>query len=103
MSNESKYTPGPWVISNLTQKGYRRISGDKWSYFAKVVTLLEGSETESIEGLANVRLIAVAPEILEALERSTVELKEVLREYDSYSVKCQIDQNEAIIKKAKGE
>lgn len=95
MSNESKHTPGPWVgigrsvyaESNMEQPFVMVYQRDK-----------SGEQCD-----ANVRLIAAAPEMLEALERSTAELKDALREYDSYSVKCQIDQNEAIIKKAKGE
>lgn len=69
MSNQSKRTPGPWELTGPTKKGYRHLSANKWSSFAKVVTVFEGHEIESTEGLANAHLIAAAPEMLDFIEK----------------------------------
>lgn len=61
------HTQGPWAVSNY-YAGKASISGKDWGGFATVVTKLDGDESESVEGLANARLIAAAPRMYAALE-----------------------------------
>ena len=61
------HTQGPWAVSNY-YAGKASISGKDWGGFATVVTKLDGDESESVEGLANARLIAAAPDLLATLE-----------------------------------
>lgn len=64
----SGYTPGPWEIDEYCLRGncYAAISCDEWVEFASVVVRMkDGSETP--EGVANARLIAAAPELVDAL------------------------------------
>lgn len=71
MSNTT-HTPGPWQleIRPRTDKPwtcFSHVSSDKWGELAVVVTAMEDEEELSTEGVANARLIAAAPELLEAL------------------------------------
>lgn len=98
MSNESKHTPGPWTLLSPNKKGYRYLRTDRWSKFARVVTILEGSESEDPEGLANALLITAAPDMLKALELA----------YDHLIVEDMLPSEVgskilSVIKKAKGE
>jgi hypothetical protein len=69
MTNEHKFTPGPWKFDNVA--GCRPIKGGKrgthkqaqYRTFASTYGLYDDKEDE-----ANARLIAAAPELLEALE-----------------------------------
>jgi hypothetical protein len=63
------HTPGPWTTeqpSGLTnpEPNWLPIYAPKWWHLAKVVVELDGERSE--EGEANARLIAAAPELLEA-------------------------------------
>ncbi len=74
MDNESKHTPGPWVVRVGRYEG-ARIERDR-----EPVALVPADETVedprsgqihetvSDRGLANARLIAAAPDLLEALK-----------------------------------
>lgn len=66
----AEYTKGPWELDELSLRGdsYTAISGEDWIELATVVTRMKSSDEYSPEGLANARLIAAAPELLEALE-----------------------------------
>jgi hypothetical protein len=55
----SKRTPGPWVITHSPLNGYRVSDKTGWG----VAVVLKDTNDE-----ANARLIAAAPEMLEALE-----------------------------------
>ena len=62
---ESKHTPGPWNIGwglvwNAARGITSRVSGEAWKWKNK-----DGFESES---KANARLIAAAPDLLEALQ-----------------------------------
>lgn len=65
----SGYTPGPWEVDEDSLRGssYVAIHGDGWVEFASVVTRMKDGK-ESPEGRANARLIAAAPDLLEALD-----------------------------------
>lgn len=82
----TKHTPGPWrALSEECDKPYIRIRGTKLGGRYKVANVLtpvyDGvHQREAEETRANARLIAAAPEMLEALEgvlrvadRATVE------------------------------
>ena len=64
---KTKHTPGPWKIGN-TSKAWNetfRIIGQGSRQVAQVST--DGARNDSDVNLANARLIAAAPELLEAL------------------------------------
>lgn len=69
---EVKYTEGPWVIGD-TRGGYADINAPSarypWTGLARVVVEMEGVSKLEPYGMgeANARLIAAAPELLEAL------------------------------------
>ena len=60
----SKHTPGPWKVQGTPRRGWDIFSLAKGCYVAFDEPLREGAI--SLEGDA--RLIAAAPELLEALE-----------------------------------
>lgn len=66
----TKHTKGPWVIDEDFGRNRRGISAPfasrPWFKLAKVVVRVDGEP--SAEGKANLRLIAAAPELLDALE-----------------------------------
>lgn len=64
----SKHTPGPWLIGKRSPGGYSLINADGWQSLARVVTVMEGDNRPFAEGVANARLIAAAPDLLEALK-----------------------------------
>ena len=71
MTNKSKHTPGPWYWSNQ----YKTISREPtWSLIGEGgygILSCDGEENSphGINNESNASLIAVAPELLEALER----------------------------------
>lgn len=73
---QAKHTPGPWIIEDITDDGQSVISAasKNWIDFARVWVVTD--ESTDKEGEANARLIAAAPELLEALKdvMSAVEL-----------------------------
>ena len=62
------HTPGPWTVARTTTHGME-ISGSEWRRFARVYVRFEGDDEDSQVGLANAKLIAAAPELLEALKQ----------------------------------
>lgn len=72
------HTPGPWKIGALhkaDEEMHRtNISGPNWSSFATVVTRLSDKQYADGTGLANLHLMAAAPDLLEALEAVDSEL-----------------------------
>jgi len=93
-----KHTQGPWAVSNY-YAGKASISGKDWGGFATVVTRLDGDENDSVEGLANARLIAAAPDLLAALE----DMLNLTLDEDDIAVSSRIAKARAAIAKAKGE
>lgn len=63
-----KHTPGPWILSDTTKAGNRKVSGYGWDYFANVTVRMDGTAANCEEGEANARLIAAAPDLLAALK-----------------------------------
>ena len=55
-----------WVLGRI-DKSYQYINGEGWEDFARVVVKMKGASYTSSIGEANVKLIAAAPELLEAL------------------------------------
>lgn len=102
----SKHTPGPWTVGMAGQYGTHNVNiiyaGADNSvatvYGLPMHTKLENIEPRWTEGLANARLIAAAPELLEALQ-------EIANDPDSFEVltQWQRDQVRAAIAKATGE
>ncbi len=72
MSQESKYTPGPWSIgaSEKSIPGYTPINAPGHYGLAQVATQMDGGNThlDEIKLSANARLIAAAPALLTALK-----------------------------------
>lgn len=96
----SGHTPGPWRIDGLTKRGvYARITGGDWYYFAKVV--VKFADEPSPVGAANARLIAAAPDLLEALEKILVSDREGYPNCNLFS--DDLARAKAAVAKAKGE
>ena len=55
-----------WVLGRI-DKSYQYINGEGWEDFARVVVKMRGAISSSSMGEANAKLIAAAPELLEAL------------------------------------
>jgi len=69
MNKQTKHSPAPWGQEATMSSDYtfiRRISDDEGRVIANV-RYAQGAEQE--ENLANARLIAAAPELLEALRK----------------------------------
>jgi hypothetical protein len=66
MSQE--HTPGPWTIERYEDEPdtYVYFQAPGWGNFAQAVVRMEDDAEDSPTGLANARLIAAAPELLEA-------------------------------------
>jgi len=89
------YTPGPWEAAPLTisygsqsiQEDYAINAPDRWYGLAKVPVTVDGEPSE--EGLANARLIAAAPDLLEgAILQSECGYPEPSHAYDEECVEC---------------
>lgn len=64
---QTQHTPGPWRIEDKRSRGRTLISGDGWVRLCDVYTVMEGCREPYPEGMANARLIAAAPDLLDAL------------------------------------
>jgi hypothetical protein len=96
----SSHTSGPWKVDGFTKRGtYARISGNDWAYFAKVIVRF--CDEPSPIGQANARLIAAAPDLLEALEKILVSDREGYPNCNLFS--DDLARAKAAIAKAKGE
>lgn len=91
--SENKHTPGPWRVG---QKAQIRTAGD---YFDQEIVSFTGQQfpAETVE--ANARLIAAAPEMLDALDACNARLH-----MEGYTVSDPVtDMVIAAIAKARGE
>lgn len=89
---ERKFTPGPWMLSGrtvyaLNDQGFNRFSAQ-----------VQDAHTSAVELEANARLIAAAPELLEALEALTANYADV-----EPGGSKNVDKARAAIAKATGE
>lgn len=67
----SKHTPGPWTIDErrIRDGYYAAITAPKWHALADVVVRMSDEEEDQPEGVANAKLIAAAPDLLDVLQR----------------------------------
>jgi hypothetical protein len=92
------HTPGPWVVqrdSGLRQR--IQTGGDKGTLcYMTARPFAHGANFTHAQITANARLIAAAPELLEALE-------ECLREHGGFTIKGEVEKRaRAAIAKARG-
>ena len=104
--NEAKHTPGPW---HLEEMGYNSSSyyirgssesGDRLTIGKGAVAHIPRSTVNPME--ANARLIAAAPELLDALRGLLALEEENLRGYDDIDVCAEVQFARAAIAKATG-
>jgi len=92
----SKHTPGPWKVEH---RGYKYIvSKSRDGYITRDVCRMDGSTMAAFAQEANARLIAAAPELLEAL-KDALQLLEV---YGGDFEEATRNQARAAIAKAEG-
>ena len=76
-------TPGSWEITGrkITKHGgaYDFISGFKWDDFARVVVRFDYDYADNPAGVANARLIALAPDLAAALLKAEEALDDAIR------------------------
>ena len=76
-------TPGSWEITGrkITKHGgtYYFISGFKWGKFARVVVRFDYDYADNPAGVANARLIALAPDLAAALLKAEEALDDAIR------------------------
>ena len=77
-------TPAPWKITDrkITKHGgaYDLISGLTWDDFARVAVRFDDDEADDAGGLANARLIAMAPDLAAALLKAEEALEDISRQ-----------------------
>jgi hypothetical protein len=65
------WSMGPWKVDTQRSKkgtwAYINAPNGHWYWFAKVCVRLDGDDVESATGLANLRLMAASPEMIDAL------------------------------------
>ena len=95
----SEHTPGPWVVDPANPNLVAR-DGDVYEYICEVAPSAFSDSTHSYDQeCANARLIAAAPELLEALRK--VSMNAVHVNYGECSLSyCVIREVDAAIKKA---
>ena len=72
METKSKHTPGPWRVDPESEEAYDIMAGER-RIVAQVLTQRDDATVATV----NARLIAAAPELLEALEAAEKELQEL--------------------------
>lgn len=101
-----KHTPGPWTVqfereaTNHTEDHRHDILDSQAKYLGRFT---RSGMTDYEESKANARLIAAAPELLEALEHTHTWLCEHFGDIGDGSMECLCQEVEAAIAKAKGE
>ena len=74
--SEGKYTPGPWTVNE-----YREVLDAQGRTICRVY--LDGDRKPVATAKANARLMAAAPELLEALEATTAWIVELAASGDA--------------------
>jgi len=92
--SEFKGTKGKWTISK-SRNGHALISGDDWEDFCKIYRITDGGDFDKSGEmqLANAKLIACAPEMLEMLE-------DILEGIKGNNFEISANEIEQLIKKA---
>lgn len=93
----TQHTPGPWHRTN----GYAFIHNALGGEVAKITSSID-SDAQMEEHEANARLIAAAPELLDALKRMTEAAKDILGEPSTSEGYFDITEAEKLIAKAEG-
>ena len=76
----SQHTPGPWFVTrDMEDDDFAAIctgarDGPEWHGLARVVVRMSEDVLDLPEGVANARLIAAAPELLDALRNARIAL-----------------------------
>ena len=93
-----KHTPGPWTFAPLSTASRFRATQQEERFGIYADTAPEGHRMPAeAQGEANARLIAAAPDLLEALEA-------LVFDFDSHSTADEsISRARAALKKARGE
>lgn len=65
------FTPGPWEVVDTTVYAEKKTENGMYNIFYATVTTFEKCDTPKEELEANARLIACAPDLLEALQAIT--------------------------------
>ena len=103
---KTKHTPGPWMVHtydvNLGPYNKALDVGTSGRAVAKVIGEFENPKVGD-QARANARLIAAAPELLEALEAVTRRLEHVLHKNGISALPTDIKNARAAIAKARGE
>jgi hypothetical protein len=112
MTIRTSHTPGPWTASLADAGGFSHINAPTWGALAKVPVMLEQEPpkplarlVKSEEGEANARVIAAAPELLEALQHFFTWHAENFEDFDDETNKqllCLANEAETAIAKAEG-
>ena len=95
---ETKHTPGPWrFIEQGDANMYGMVTaGNRW-----IISFRQNGELMSETELANAKLMAAAPELLEALKLILSDIKQLLGDYDiEFHNSGSIIESENAIKKA---
>lgn len=107
----AQHTPGPWSVASKPSSvvGWP-VCAELGTEVAYVQTLVFAGQPIPKEAQANARLIAAAPELLEALEAVSAEYRRLnpMRTADVHKmgckcIRCAIDFADAAIAKARGQ
>ena len=102
--NNTTHTPGPWRTIESTNKTMRTVVGPDFpgqGYIADV-NLCRTNDAQDVDGEANARLIAAAPELLEALNAASEWLNDMGCEHEEPDLSCVVCLVNAAINKAEG-
>lgn len=80
----SKHTPGPWELMDSFYPSIKEVAGPSFSVKA-VMFATDLTERDYQERLADLRLIAAAPDLIEALNKIK-ELRPIGREASEYAL-----------------
>lgn len=100
----NKHTPGPWRTIESTNTTMRTVVGPDFpgqGYIADV-NLCRTNNAQDVDGEANARLIAAAPELLEVVKRVYEYERQRLVKEDHHFHEDEIYEWEALINKAEG-
>lgn len=103
--SDTQHTPGPWSIGDLAEnEGFVSIDASSHGALAEVVVKMDDDPLPSPELIANARLIAASPELLEALTKATdlIDARNSSTDRPSSFIMNLVSEFRAIITKATG-